>query len=426
MERSKSTSIWSKLFKNDLQGMLVPVIVLTFIGSINIFSATYVSSISSNDGLFGGLFGFFPKHLIFLAITGLIGILAYKIDYRKFQNPIFRRNIMFAVALLLILVKVIGTTINGAQRWIILGPISIQPSEFAKLAAIIWTASLLGTHKWRKPRPRRGREEILQYIGIRFGYMLPLLAWPVVFGGLTMLQPDMGTSVLIVMFSYMLIFLAGFDAKFFAATTLGLLPIGFMMARFSPYRWERLLSWFDPWSHAQDMGYQTVQGLLAVGSGGFLGQGFMQGTSKYFYLPEAHTDFAFAVWAQEFGFVGGIIVIAMIVMFTVYGMRIASEARDDFGRWLATGITMLISGQALFNIAMVCGVMPVTGVPLPFISYGGSSLLINFVAVGILGNIARRNVVGVKQIGKKEQLPSLREETQSRFRPNSARQTISR
>ena len=152
----------------------------------------------------------------------------------------------------------------------------------------------------------------------------------------------------------------------------------------------------------------------------------MQGTSKYFYLPEAHTDFAFAVWAQEFGFVGGIIVIAMIVMFTVYGMRIASEARDDFGRWLATGITMLISGQALFNIAMVCGVMPVTGVPLPFISYGGSSLLINFVAVGILGNIARRNVVGVKQIGKKEQLPSLREETQSRFRPNSARQTISR
>ena len=198
MERSKSTSIWSKLFKNDLQGMLVPVIVLTFIGSINIFSATYVSSISSNDGLFGGLFGFFPKHLIFLAITGLIGILAYKIDYRKFQNPIFRRNIMFAVALLLILVKVIGTTINGAQRWIILGPISIQPSEFAKLAAIIWTASLLGTHKWRKPRPRRGREEILQYIGIRFGYMLPLLAWPVVFGGLTMLQPDMGTSVLIV------------------------------------------------------------------------------------------------------------------------------------------------------------------------------------------------------------------------------------
>ena len=137
MERSKSTSIWSKLFKNDLQGMLVPVIVLTFIGSINIFSATYVSSISSNDGLFGGLFGFFPKHLIFLAITGLIGILAYKIDYRKFQNPIFRRNIMFAVALLLILVKVIGTTINGAQRWIILGPISIQPSEFAKLVAHI-------------------------------------------------------------------------------------------------------------------------------------------------------------------------------------------------------------------------------------------------------------------------------------------------
>ena len=164
-------------------------------------------------------------------------------------------------------------------------------------------------------------------------------------------------------------------------------------------------------------GLPTVQGLLAVGSGGFLGEGFMQGTSKYFYLPEAHTDFAFAVWAQEMGFLGAVFVVILVAAFTYYGFRIANKARDEFGKWLAMGITLLISGQALFNIAMVCGIMPVTGVPLPFVSYGGSSLLMNFMAIGLLASIGRRNVEGVKQVGTVEDLPSLREETQSRFKP---------
>lgn len=177
------------------------------------------------------------------------------------------------------------------------------------------------------------------------------------------------------------------------------------------------MTWIDPWSQARDSGYQTVQGLLAVGSGGLLGQGFLNGTSKYFYLPEAHTDFAFAVWAQEMGLIGALAVVFFIAMFTYFGFRIANKARDEFGKWLAIGITVLISGQAFFNIAMVCGMLPVTGVPLPFISYGGSSLLMNYMAIGILANIARRSVEGVKNIGTKELLPSLREETQSRFKP---------
>ena len=143
----------------------------------------------------------------------------------------------------------------------------------------------------------------------------------------------------------------------------------------------------------------------------------MQGTSKYFYLPEAHTDFAFAVWAQEMGFIGAVFVVLLVAAFTFFGFRIANRSRDEFGRWLAMGITLLISGQALFNIAMVCGIMPVTGVPLPFISYGGSSLLMNFMAIGLLASVGRRNVEGVKQVGTAEALPSLREETQSRFKP---------
>jgi cell division protein FtsW len=319
---------------------------------------------------------------------------------------------------------VAGSVINGARRWIVIGPVSIQPSEFAKLAAIIWTSAKLSTmRKWGKARYNNPLTNLQGYVGERVGYMLPMLVWPIIFAVLTILQPDMGTTVLIFGFSFILIYLAGFDGRFFGGAFAVAGVIGFIAARMSPYRWERIQSWFDPWPHAQDMGYQTVQGLLAVGSGGILGEGFMQGTSKYFYLPEAHTDFAFAVWAQEMGFVGAVFVVLLVAAFTYFGFRIANKSRDEFGRWLAMGITLLISGQALFNIAMVCGIMPVTGVPLPFISYGGSSLLMNFMAIGLLASVGRRNVEGVKQVGTAEDLPSLREETQSRFKPKATQET---
>ena len=277
--------------------------------------------------------------------------------------------------------------------------------------------------KWGKSRYNNPLTNLQGYVSERIGYMLPMLVWPIIFAVLTILQPDMGTTVLIFGFSFILIYLAGFDGRFFGGAFAVAGVIGFIAARMSPYRWERIQSWFDPWPHAQDMGYQTVQGLLAVGSGGFLGEGFMQGTSKYFYLPEAHTDFAFAVWAQEMGFIGAVFVVILVAAFTYFGFRIANRSRDEFGKWLAMGITLLISGQALFNIAMVCGIMPVTGVPLPFISYGGSSLLMNFMAIGLLASVGRRNVEGVKQVGTVDALPSLREETQSRFKPRAPKDT---
>ncbi len=341
-----------------------------------------------------------------------IGVILYRYDYRQLQKPHMLQRIMIATLIGMVLVLVAGSVINGARRWIVIGPVSIQPSEFAKLAAIIWTSAKLSTmRKWGKSRYNNPLTNLQGYVSERVGYMLPMLVWPIIFAVLTILQPDMGTTVLIFGFSFILIYLAGFDGRCLAGV------IGFIAARMSPYRWERIQSWFDPWPHAQDMGYQTVQGLLAVGSGGILGEGFMQGTSKYFYLPEAHTDFAFAVWAQEMGFIGAVFVVLLVAAFTFFGFRIANRSRDEFGKWLAMGITLLISGQALFNIAMVCGIMPVTGVPLPFISYGGSSLLMNFMAIGLLASVGRRNVEGVKQVGTAEALPSLREETQSRFKP---------
>ena len=413
---NKGDSRWGSLFRNDLQGMLLPIVLITIIGSVNIFSATYISSIYENTGLLG----YFWRHIVFLCISLAAGIILYRYDYRQLQKDNVLRRIMFAILAGMVLVLLIGAVINGARRWIVIGPISIQPSEFAKLAALIWTSAKLSTmRKWSERRHISFLTDWKGYFKQRLFYILPLLIWPIIFAGLTFKQPDMGTAVLTVGFPFLLLYLSGFDGKFFGGTFAVAGLIGFIAARSSPYRWERIQSWFDPWPHAQDMGYQTVQGLLAVGSGGFLGEGFMQGTSKYFYLPEAHTDFAFAVWAQEMGFLGAVFVVILVAAFTYYGFRIANKARDEFGKWLAMGITLLISGQALFNIAMVCGIMPVTGVPLPFVSYGGSSLLMNFMAIGLLASIGRRNVEGVKQVGTVEDLPSLREETQSRFKPSA-------
>lgn len=413
---NKGDSRWGSLFRNDLQGMLLPIVLITIIGSVNIFSATYISSIYENTGLLG----YFWKHIVFLLISLAAGIILYRYDYRQLQKDHMLHRIMVATLVGLVLVLIMGAVINGARRWILIGLISVQPSEFAKLAALIWTSAKLSSlRKWGKPRHKNPLINMKGYFGERISYMFPMLSWPAVFAGLTFFQPDLGTTILIFGFSFILIYLAGFDGKFFGGAFAVAGFLGFIAARSSPYRWERIQSWFDPWPHAQDMGYQTVQGLLAVGSGGFLGEGFMQGTSKYFYLPEAHTDFAFAVWAQEMGFLGAVFVVVLVAAFTYYGFRIANKARDEFGKWLAMGITLLISGQALFNIAMVCGIMPVTGVPLPFVSYGGSSLLMNFMAIGLLASIGRRNVEGVKQVGTVEDLPSLREETQSRFKPSA-------
>lgn len=411
-----------QVFKNDLQGMLLPVLIISIIGSFNIFSATYVDSIT-NDA---GLLGYFPKHLLFLGLSVFVGGLLYRFDYRKLQKRHILQRIMIATLASLVLVLFVGSVVNGARRWIPLGAFSVQPSEFAKLAAIIWTAAKIAEKPWKNPKfksslePIRGATKgtvLNGYFMERFKYMFTTLGWPILFGVFILDQPDMGTAALTVGFSYLIIFLAGFDKVFFSGTLIILGIGGGVLARIEPYRWDRVMTWIDPWAKARDSGYQTVQGLLAVGSGGLLGQGFLNGTSKYFYLPEAHTDFAFAVWAQETGLIGALAVVFFIAMFTYFGFRIANKARDEFGKWLAIGITILISGQAFFNIAMVCGMLPVTGVPLPFISYGGSSLLMNYMAIGILANIARRSVEGVKNIGTKEPLPSLREETQSRFKP---------
>ena len=247
-------------------------------------------------------------------------------------------------------------------------------------------------------------------------------AVPILYAVITMLQPDMGTAILILLFPTLMTFCVGYrksDWKYLGVVFFILSVIAYLLVRYTEYRWLRVVAFYDPWSDTTVNGYQVTQSILSVSIGGFWGEGFTKGISKYNYLPEAHTDFAFSIFSQEFGFVGVCLVAFFFLWFTKYGLSIARQSRDVLGQILAIGFTFFITIQAFFNIAMVVGLVPVTGVPLPFISYGGSSLVTNFAVIGILLNIARRNEYARKQIGTTRHLPSIGEETRHRFQPKS-------
>ena len=407
-ERSKPGGI-RRLFRNDGQGILVTTVILILIGCGNIFSATFVEA--AKDGAFWG--SFFVKHVMMLAVFLSIAFGVYRIDYGFWKSPFGIRLVGFVTTGLLIAVAFVGTTINGATRWILMpgGFLSLQPSEFAKLSALIWTAAVM-SDMWKAGRPVRmtGAYGNLAAIG-------KILSVPALYALMTFLQPDLGTALLIFGFPVILVVMAGLELlAVFSAGSVMVVLLGAAVV-FTPYRMDRIKALWDPWSHGQDLGYQTVQSLIAVGSGGFWGQGFGSGTAKYFYLPEAHTDFAFAVWAQETGYVGAVAVVLVVALFMLFGFRIAFNARDAFGTFLALGITLLIGVQALYNMLMVCGGVPVTGVPLPFISYGGSSLMMNCAAVAMLANIAARNRRYRMRESVYPERMSMRRETGSRFVP---------
>jgi cell division protein FtsW len=284
--------------------------------------------------------------------------------------------IILAVFGMLVAVHLGGVDANGAKRWLKIG-FTFQPSEIAKLTAIIMAAAYLG------PRIDRGRP-------------VSLFSWPValtgVMGVLVLKQPDMGTAVVIMALCLVLYLPSGIPRReIYGMLFCGVAGTVYLVYA-AAYRAERILAWLDPWAYQQTSGYQAVQALLAIGSGSLLGTGLGKGASKFHYLPEAHTDFAFAVLCQEMGFVGAALVLALFALLAWYGIKIALRAADGFGMMLAMGATFLIVGQAVGNIAMVTGVLPVTGIPLPFISFGGTSLVVNLTAVGLLISVARGSV----------------------------------
>ena len=302
-------------------------------------------------------------------------IMVSKIPFKIYFEKANKILIGSLILLVLVIIPGIGTVRNGSRSWFGIGSFGIQPSEFAKLALIIFTSKYLTKN-----------EKNLKYI--KKG-VLPILGTVILVFGLIMLQPDFGTGMIILVSIIGLLFVSGVNFKFFIRLgLLGLVGIIVLIA-IAPYRLERILSFLNPWSDPLGSGFQIIQSLYAIGPGGLFGQGFMNSRQKHFYLPEPQTDFIFSIISEEFGFLGILIVATLFMIIIFRGFKIAKNSENKFAKYLAFGITFGLAFQAILNLMVVVGLIPVTGVTLPFLSYGGSSLLITLVSMGVLLNISR-------------------------------------
>jgi cell division protein FtsW len=325
---------------------------------------------------YGTPWHFFIRQWMWLTVGFLGFTLALRVDHRTWRKP-SRIGMYFAIALLVAaLVPGIGVRAYGASRWIGTSTIQLQPSEVAKLALVLFAADVLD---------RRAGQRGWRY------QAAPVLAVLVLLIVLVMAQPDMGTTLVLVIITASMLFTAGMPVRSLAALTGAGVLAGYVMAKAAPYRWRRMTAFLHPFKDASNTGYQSVQALLALSHGHVLGDGIGSSIASYGYLPNAQTDFIFAVIGEETGLVGGFFVSALFLTLTLVGVRVACRAPSRFAALTAAGITAWLVGQAVINIGAVVGLLPVTGVPLPFVSFGGSSLVIAMFGVGILANIAKQS-----------------------------------
>ncbi len=353
-------------------------LALCLVGQVMVFSASAVMAREE----FGSAYSFILKQLLWLGI-GLAGMFALmNVDYRELRQPKVIFTGLCVILLLLVGVFFLDRS-HSTHRWIRFGPVGIQPSELAKLAVILYLAWFL------ELRRAQFRNDAWTAVNDPLRALAPALGPVLVIAGLVVMQPDLGTAFEIFLVSLGMLFVAGLSLKYLAYATLAAIPAIYMLIVRVPYRYNRVVAFLNPEADPQGSGFQMMQSLIAVGSGGFSGVGLMESRQKLFYLPEAHTDFIYAVLCEELGFIGGALVLALFVVYGWRGIRAALGAPDDFGRMLATGITVLVISQALINLSVVLGLMPTKGIPLPFISYGGSSLLVMLLATGVLLNISQ-------------------------------------
>ena len=353
-------------------------LVLCLLGTVMIFSASAVTA----QQQYGHSYFFVARQVVWL-VFGLLGMFALmKLDYHCLREPA-----VVYTALCLVVVLLVGTFFldksHATHRWIRFGPVGIQPSELAKLAVILYLAWFLDLRRRTPSSLEFRKQDLLQTI-------LPAVAPILVCVGLIVAQPDLGTSVDIVLIMMAILFVAGLSWKWVAVGAGAALPALFALIYFVTYRQVRLLSFLHPDSDPQGAGFQLLQSLIAVGSGGFTGVGLMESKQKLFYLPEAHTDFIYAVICEELGFIGAVIVITLFAVYAWRGLRASFNAPDGFGSMLALGVTAMVLCQSLINFAVVLGMMPTKGIPLPFVSYGGSSLLVMLLATGVLLNVSQQ------------------------------------
>ncbi len=369
---AKSKKSFSSFLNSPMDfPLLVVILLLLTIGLIMVLSASSPSALSES----GDSYKYFSKQLLF-AILGIVAMIAIsKIDYRFYKK--FCKYSWILAFLLLIAVLVMGKNVNGAKRWISLNEtLSFQPSELVKILMIIFYAGVLTVNRDKLGEYKKG-----------FLYHLALLA-PIIL--LLMLQPHFSASIVIVGICSIMMIVAGCKFKHFVITAGSIgAPAIMGLIMFSPYRLQRVVTFLDPWKDKAGDGWQVIQSLYAIGSGGLFGAGLGESKQKYLYIPEPHNDFIFSILGEELGFIGCAIVIILFAIFIWRGVLIAMKAPDMFGSLLAIGITALVAIQVVINIAVVTSSMPVTGMPLPFFSYGGTALFVLLCEMGILLNISR-------------------------------------
>jgi cell division protein FtsW len=319
---------------------------------------------------------FLAKQAIFAAVGLLVMFGAMRIDYERYRNPRVILPLVGIALIALVAVRIVGPEINGTHRWFAVAGVGIQPSEFAKLALILFSAAVLERRMERIAEPWYALGPILVVL-------VPMLA-------LIMLQKDFGTCMVLLAIVAVMVFAAGLSWKYFAGATAATVPVVAAAVALEPYRLDRLTAFLDPWSHRADTGYQVVQSLIAVGTGGVSGRGLGYGVQKLGYLPYPHTDFIYAVVAEEFGLIGASILLVCFCVMTWRGLKAASRAPDAFGSFLAIGLTAMIAVQAFVNMSVVLSLLPTKGITLPFVSAGGSSLLISLAGMGVLLNVSQR------------------------------------
>ena len=351
--------------------LFVVTLVLVFVGLVMVFSASAVMA----KERYGSGYTFLLRQLAW-AVAGIGAMLVgMKLDYRRYKHPAVVFSLLGITSLMLISVFFLDRAHN-THRWIHWGGFSFQPSEMAKPALILFLAFFLESRTksmddWRNT-------------------LLPAVLPTLVFIGLIVFQPDLGTAIACAAITGCILFVAGLDMRYLAyAFAASLLPLYFLIFHVA-YRRDRILAFLNPYSDPQGRGFHIIQSLIAVSTGGITGVGLMEGKQKLFYLPEPHTDFIFAVTAEELGLLGSLIVVALFAIFLWRGIRTAIHVDDMFGRFLAVGITSMVVVQAFINISVVLGLMPTKGIPLPFVSYGGSSLFITLACVGVLLNVSRQ------------------------------------
>lgn len=345
--------------------------LLVFLGLVMVFSASAVMARER----FGSAYAFLWKQLMW-AGAGIVALMVtMRVNYQRYRHPALVFSLMGLTTLLLISVFFLDRSHN-THRWIHAGGFSFQPSELAKPTLILFLAYFLegrvkAMDDWRST-------------------LMPAAAPVLVFLGLIVLQPDLGTAIACAGIAGCVLYVAGMRMRYFAyAFGASLVPLYFLIFHVA-WRRDRILAFLNPWADRQRSGFHIIQSLIAVSTGGITGTGLMEGKQKLFYLPEPHTDFIFAVTAEELGLVGALIVVALFAIFLWRGMRASWRAEDVFGRYLAVGITSMVVLQAFINISVVLGMMPTKGIPLPLVSYGGSSLFVTLACVGVLLNITKQ------------------------------------